>query len=121
MNQDEQMTARVQAAEQTGHEFGISMTVVGELFFAIHAGQRYLRNRQRLAQLLNAFQIYPFDQEAAEEFGRIQAAQKAKGRPIPPLDAQIAAVARRHAMTILTADKHFDMIDGAVVENWMAG
>lgn len=57
--------------------------------------------------------------EAAEEYGKIQAEQKAKGRPVPPPDAQIAAVARKNNLTILTADKHFDYIDGIMVENWL--
>ena len=63
--------------------------------------------------------LWPFDERAAEEFGRIQAEQKAKGRPIPPLDAQIAAVARVHGLVLLTADHHFTFVDGIAVENWL--
>lgn len=119
MGNDERIVARVRQAEKIDDEFSISMTIVGELYYAVYASRHHLRNLQRLTQLLNALQIYPFDRAAADEFGRIQAEQKAKGRPIPPLDAQIAAVARRHGMTVLTADRHFDMIDGAIVENWV--
>lgn len=38
---------------------------------------------------------------------------------IPPLDAQIAAVARVHGFTVLTSDKHFDWIDNLELENWL--
>jgi tRNA(fMet)-specific endonuclease VapC len=70
-------------------------------------------------QILNALTIYEFNQSAAEEFGKIQAAQKAIGRPVPPLDAQIAAVASQQSLTILTADKHFSFIETVNVENWL--
>lgn len=111
---------RIRRSEQLGDEFAISMTVVGELYYAVHASRQFQRNRQHLTQLLNSVRVYPFGRTTAEEFGRIQAEQKAKGRPIPPLDAQIAAVARHHVLTILTAGKHFDTIDGIEVENWLA-
>lgn len=94
--------------------------MLGELYYAIYASQRREENLERLGDLLEALILWPFDQLAAEEFGRIQAEQKAKGRPIPPLDAQIAAVARVHDLVLLTADHHFELVDGLVVENWLA-
>ena len=119
MSSDERILDQLRVAGDAGDEFAISMTVVGELYFAVHASRHYLRNLQRLTQLINALQIFPFDRAAAEEFGRIQAEQKAKGRPIPSLDAQIAAVARHYSLILLTADKHFDAVDGVTVENWL--
>jgi len=32
---------------------------------------------------------------------------------------QIAAVARVHDLVLLTADHHFEFLDGVVVENWL--
>ena len=119
MGNDARIVARVRQARQTGDEFGISITILGELYYAVYASQRRMENLQRLTRLLTTLQIYPFDTEAAEGFGKIQAEQKAKGRPIPPLDAQIAAVARQQGLTVLTADKHFDFIDSLDVQNWL--
>lgn len=119
MGQDPQLLSYLQRAETSGDTFGVSMTVIGELYFAVHASQRRAQNLQRLRRLLATVQIYPFQETDAEEFGRIQAEQKAKGRPIPPLDAQIAAVARQRSLTVLTADKHFRYIDNLRVENWL--
>lgn len=120
MGNDARIVAKVQHAQQTGAEFGISMTILGELYFAVYASQHQAQNLYRLTRLLTTLQIYPFNQLAAEEFGRIQAEQKAKGRPIPPLDAQIAAVARQHGLTVLTSDRHFDFIDALSIEDWFA-
>ncbi len=95
------------------------VTVVGELYFAVYASQHRAQNMYRLSQMLQSLVLYDFAPLAAELFGRIQAEQKAKGRPIPPLDAQIAAVAQRYNLTVLTADKHFSYIENLLVENWL--
>ena len=115
----EPLTARIEAATDAGHRFGISVTVLGELYFAAFASQRRVQNLQALEDFLADAILWPFDELAAEEFGRIQVEQKAKGRPIPPLDAQIAAVARVYDLVLLTADRHFEFVDRVTVENWL--
>ena len=120
MGNDSRIVDKVRQAIQIEATFGISMTVLGELYFAVFASQRQQQNRQRLSQLLTTLHIYPFDEDTAVEFGRLQAEQKAKGRPIPPLDAQIAAVARFNGLTVLTADRHFDYVAELLVEDWLA-
>jgi tRNA(fMet)-specific endonuclease VapC len=116
----ENLRRRVETSLATGLKFGVAMTVVGELFYAAYASQRRNDNLLALRAFLNDVIVWPYDELAAEEFGRLQAEQKAKGRPIPPLDAQIAAVARVHGLTLLTADQHFQLIDNLTVENWLA-
>jgi len=63
--------------------------------------------------------LWNYDIPAAEEFGKIQAEQKAKGKPIPSIDAQIAAVARIRNVTVLTTDQHFNFVDGLYRDNWL--
>lgn len=120
MANDPAIVDRLQLSEARGDQFAVSITVVGELYYAVYASRRLAANRRNLIRLLDALRIYPFDRSSAEEFGRIQSEQKEKGRPIPPMDAQIAAVARQYALTVLTADKHFGLIDGIQIENWLA-
>lgn len=97
------------------------MTVLGELYYAAYASRRREENLDRLKAFLDAVRLWKFNRRAAEEFGRIQAEQKAKGKPIPPLDAQIAAVARVHGLMVLSAsaDVHFAWVDRLSVENWL--
>jgi len=114
------ITGRVKALAGGEHHFGISVTVLGELYFAAYASQRRAENLQALRAFLDDIILWPFDSLVAEEFGRIMAEQKAKGRPIPPLDVQIAAVARRYHLVLLTADRHFAFVTGVVIENWLA-
>ena len=50
--------------------------------------------------------IVPFDLESALEWGRIVAETEALGKPRPPIDAQIAAMAIAHGMTLATRNTH---------------
>ncbi len=118
MARHDHIVARLRQAQADGSRFGISVTVLGELYYAVYASQHRAANLQRLQSLVEAMLLWPFDALAAEEFGRIQAEQKAKGRPIPPLDAQIAAVARVNNLVVLTDDRHLTFVDSLVVENW---
>jgi predicted nucleic acid-binding protein len=72
-----------------------------------------------LRALLAALRIHPFDETAAEMFGIIQAEQRTAGKPIRPLDAHIAAVARVQNLTVLIQDHYFRFVGGIVVENWL--
>jgi tRNA(fMet)-specific endonuclease VapC len=99
--------------------FFISITVLGELYYAAYASSRQAYNLQNIDNLLNHIPVLGFDAAAAQEYGRIKAELKTKGRPIPGTDAQIAAVARLHDLVVLSADRHFQHIDNLQVEIWM--
>jgi tRNA(fMet)-specific endonuclease VapC len=57
--------------------------------------------------------------DTARWYGRIAAQLKTIGRPIPQNDIWIAAIARQYELTMLTRDKHFENVDGLVVESWL--
>ena len=50
----------------------------------------------------------------ADRFGRIAAALREKGRPIPTNDVWIAAHAMESGAELITYDRHFGFIDGLV-------
>ena len=110
---------RINALKNSGSRFGISVSILGELFFAVYASKRKEENLHQLKLFLKDVIIWDYDIIAAEEFGKIQAEQKAKGKPIPSIDTQIAAVARIHNVTVLTTDQHFNLVDGLNIENWL--
>lgn len=117
---EEKLKARLQKAKETEDTFSISMTVLGELYYAVYASQRKKENLARLKAFLDSVILWGYDRPAAEEFGRIQAEQKAKGKPIPASDAQIAAVARLHKLTILSNDRHFTFVSNLPIESWLS-
>lgn len=99
--------------------FFISITVLSELYFAAYASRRQAQNLRSIHHLLDRIPLLDFDVMAAEEYGRIKAELKAKGRPIPGTDAQIAAVARLHDLTVLSTDHHFQYVDNLQTESWL--
>ena len=116
---NESLSLRISTLKNSDSRFSISVSVLGELFFAVYASKRRKENLLQLKGFLEDIILWDYDVTAAEEFGKIQAEQKAKGKPIPSIDAQIAAVARIHNLTVLTTDKHFSFVDGLSIENWL--
>lgn len=63
--------------------------------------------------------ILPFDREAAVIWGAIMGDGDRNGRPKPMADAQIAAVARRHDLTLVTRNtRDFTDMDFALIDPW---
>jgi tRNA(fMet)-specific endonuclease VapC len=103
----------------TEASFALCLPSIGELWYMVYKSTRVVENQQRLESLLGRFDIFAFDQSAAREFGRLLTELRRGGRPIPAIDAQIAAIALAHGLTLLTADAHFDQIPALGHENWL--
>ena len=66
-----------------------------------------------------AGRILPFDQRAASHYADIVAGRRRMGEPISVFDAQIAATARVHAMSVVTRDRQgFAECGIDVVDPW---
>jgi tRNA(fMet)-specific endonuclease VapC len=64
--------------------------------------------------------ILPFDDTTARLAGRIRAEREASGRPIAPMDLQIAATALASGRILVTGNvKHFSGIGSLDVQNWL--
>jgi len=71
-------------------------------------------------QVFPRLTILPFEMEDARAYGRLRASLERKGRPRFEPDLQIAAIALRHRLTVVTANaRHFGGIAGLRVENWL--
>jgi len=69
-------------------------------------------------QVFPRLTVLPFEYEDARAYGRLKAALERKGRPRFEPDLQIAAIARRHRLTLVTANsRHFQGIPGLRLEN----
>ena len=71
--------------------------------------------------LRDAFEsrVLPFDCEAARAYADIAATRRSIGRPIAPVDGQIAAIARSRDMAVATRNvRDFEDIDIEVVDPW---
>lgn len=92
----------------------VSAVVAGELLFGFWNGSRYEANARELKAFLEDpnVRLLPITWNTADFFGRISAALRKRGRPIPTNDIWIAAHAIEAGADLLSSDSHFENIDG---------
>jgi tRNA(fMet)-specific endonuclease VapC len=89
------------------------------LFAGAEHSQSRARNLPKVERSLNDFFLWPYDLDAAREFGRIYAHLRRTGRPMQQIDMQIAAVVLSLGnCTLVTADSDFAAIPGLIIEDW---
>jgi tRNA(fMet)-specific endonuclease VapC len=109
--------AREEAAR--GHRIGICGPVLGELWYGVEYSSSRDRNAERLRRILPDLVVWPFDERAAEEFGRLAAELRRSGRPMQSIDIQIAAIALSLGNTIVVSkDSDLGAVPGLTGENW---
>jgi tRNA(fMet)-specific endonuclease VapC len=88
---------RADVERQRGHRIGICMPVLGELWAGIEGGATREDNLRRLRHGLSRLLVWPFDEAAAIEFGRVFNQLKRLGRPMQQNpDCRHRSVTRRH-------------------------
>ena len=99
---------------RAAHLVLISAIVVGELEYGFRRGAWTEANLERLDRFLATPHVrFLFvTRTTSDRFGRILAALRAKGTPIPTNDVWIAAHALETGGTLVTRDKHFEQVDG---------
>jgi tRNA(fMet)-specific endonuclease VapC len=111
--------ARHEAAQ--GNRIGIGIPVLAELVYGIELSTSRDRNLQRLRTNLPAFKVWPFDQSAAFEYGRLAAELRRIGRPLQQIDMMIAAIAFSLGnCTVVSDDSDLAAVPRLTVENWAA-
>jgi len=111
-----QLDARVRAQPTT--DVFLCSVVKAELW---HGAEKY-GNRQRrlraLDMLFAPFVSLPFDDEAARHYADIRHQLELQGAVIGPNDLTIAAVARAHGLTLVSAGQELTRVPGLSVEDW---
>ncbi len=98
----------------------ISSVTVGELEYGIAKSKYPEKNRELLYGFLAPFDIVPFSELDAENFGYIRAYLEKIGTPIGPYDLQIAAQCITRKIQLVTNKvKEFDRVPNLIVENWI--
>jgi tRNA(fMet)-specific endonuclease VapC len=92
----------------------LSTIVAGELLAGFRQGTRLRKNLAELEAFIDNHHVtvVPVSLVTADRFGRIAAALRAKGRPIPTNDIWIAAHAMETGADLLSFDEHFVEVDG---------
>ncbi|MBW2523403.1 MAG: type II toxin-antitoxin system VapC family toxin [Deltaproteobacteria bacterium] len=95
--------------------------VKAELLYGARKSHRVDKVLHTLRRFFDPLSSLPFDDDAAEEYGRIRADLEVAGTPIGGHDLLIAAIARRHDATVVTHNTdEFSRVAGLRVEDWEA-
>jgi tRNA(fMet)-specific endonuclease VapC len=109
------------AAEVATHGavVGTCFPVLGEHWYGVENSASRERNGKRLERAMSKLIVWPFDEAAAREYGRVFTILKRVGRPMQQIDIQMAAIAMTLGNTaVVTKDSDLSAIPGLVVENW---
>ncbi len=102
-------------------EIAISSITFAELQYGAAKSARRGRHQEVLAQFCAPLLILPFDDLAAESYGKVRATLEGADTPKGPLDTLIASHALSLDMTLVTSnEREFRRVVGLRVENWRA-
>jgi len=105
---------------QHGGQLHISTPSLGELYTWAYKRDTVKRLRI-LDEMLPQLQILPFDDECAEEFGKVRGTLLRRGISVPTMDLMIAATARVHGLTLVTHNTaDFARVPDLPLEDWLA-
>jgi tRNA(fMet)-specific endonuclease VapC len=95
------------------------LPVLCEYRAGIQISRRHQKNLARLQAGLAILRQWPTDDETPMEFAALFQELRAAGQMLSQFDLLIAAVARQHRLTLLTADRDFQPVPRLKVENWL--
>ncbi len=106
--------------EQVGSaDVRLCSVVKAELYYGAHKSPRREANLALLTRLFSRFPSLPFDDRAAEYYGRIRSQLETKGTPIGPNDLMIASTALAHDLILVTHNvREFRRVDTLRIEDW---
>ena len=91
---------------------------MGELWDGVFYSATREFNEALLKRHLCHFAIWPFDDVAAIEYGRLAAELRRHGRTMQQIDIQIAAIARCLSdCTVISKDSDLRDVPGLLIEN----
>ncbi len=100
-------------------ELRLCSVVIAELYYGAHRSAQAQSNLVKVQAFVQQFLSLPFDDPAAEIYGKIRAHLARQGMLIGPYDLQIAAIALVHAATLVTHNTlEFRRVPGLLVEDW---
>lgn len=104
--------AAVETSLRTAHRLVVPSVVLGEYYFGIRQSRYRNRYEQWLHRYLPLAEIAAVTSATAAAYADVRLELKRTGNPIPPNDVWIAALARQHALPVLSNDGHFDAVEG---------
>jgi tRNA(fMet)-specific endonuclease VapC len=99
-------------------ELLVPFVALGELEYGANLATPPERQREAVRTFMASATLLLPTARTAAEYGRIKAALKAAGAPLPENDVWIAAVALEYGLPVATRDDHFNRVPGLTVLDW---
>ena len=100
----------IRAPLRSAERLVVPSVVLGEYYFGIRQSRHRSRYEEWLRRYLPLAEIAAVTSATAAAYADIRLGLKRSGNPIPPNDVWIAALARQHALPVLSNDAHFDAV-----------
>lgn len=102
-----------------GHRVGTCVPVIAEFAAGLERSASREPNLDRFRLALPTLKVWPFEVDAAFEYGRLFAHLVRVGRPMQVVDIQLAAIALTLGnCTVVTTDGDPSAVPGLAIENW---
>jgi tRNA(fMet)-specific endonuclease VapC len=99
-------------------EIALPVIVLGEYRYGIRQSRGRKHYEQWLTESLGDFRVLDVDEATAVNYAALRHELKSAGTPIPSNDVWIAALCRQHALSVLSRDRHFDLVRGIHRIDW---
>ena len=96
----------------------LPVIALGEYRYGVRGSRHKVKYEKWLADLSESCRILNVDEATTEFYAGIRTELKRTGQPIPGNDVWIAALARQHALPVLSRDHHFDLVPGLRRIRW---
>lgn len=99
-------------------DIAVPVIVLGEYRFGLLGSRKRRAREEVLEQLLRSARVLEVTDATSRHYAAIRHDLRTAGTPIPVNDTWIAALAREHALPILSNDEHFDAVRDVRRTSW---
>ncbi|MGB6676286.1 MAG: type II toxin-antitoxin system VapC family toxin [Terriglobales bacterium] len=111
---DPSLAAVLARAEQ----IALPVIVLGEYRHGIAQSRNRASYENWLEELLNDCLVLDIQEPTTHYYAEISLELKRKGKPIPTNDLWIAALCQQHSLSLVSRDRHFDLVAGVKRIDW---
>lgn len=100
-------------------DVGVSSITLSELEYGVAKSARPEQNKLAIVEFLAPLEILPYDDMAAQEYGKVRVYLEKQGTPIGSMDMLIAAHALSlNCILVTNNESEFRRIPALKIENW---
>ena len=99
-------------------ELALPVVAIGEYRYGIEQSRHRARYRRWLEELICDCLVLNITEQTTHHYAAIHSELRHMGKPIPTNDLWIAALCREHELSLLSRDRHFDVVAGVRRVEW---